>query len=233
MVPEVELENWRVIRTIDKVKQMYRYLSDISAKWADECTPRDLFRRISRAKTSTGRGNIFEYITKVYFEAIGERYDMWEDIDTHTKYGLQGSATDMGIDGVWWANNSKPIAVQCKYRSTQKSVPWRELSTFIGSTFGVANGVYDKALIITTAEKKTKLLDMHAKDNVEFWTLDVFVRKCSDVWSDMKLIHLGWVEQLEDEINKYEKFMEQPGSIRDLFRRSRQVKRPQSNNMCE
>lgn len=211
--PVTELDGWNnPIGDLQSGKMMQRELQMISTLWDSEQTPVTVvFHRISELDTTKQRGDALEYLTKLYFVTLGETYVQWSELTARQRSELNASTGDMGIDGVWFVSNDKPIAVQCKYRKSAKSVPWRELSTFIGSTFGVSEE-YSRALVITTAHKSTQYLDSYA-DRVDFWTYWDLVHRFNQQWTLMYEQHKEWIMQLEHAFTQFTESRTLTGSI--------------------
>ncbi len=123
----------------------------------------DIYEYTNTLKNKT-KGDIFEIITKYVF-LLHPQYrlntkNIWlyEEVPVHLLQRFNIPLNDMGIDLIWQDTNSKYYAIQCKFRKNNKrKVPWKELSTFAGLTYGIGNN-FDGAIYVTNTYRIDKLI---------------------------------------------------------------------------
>lgn len=203
----VELYGWNSpITTRRQLNNMTLLTKTVSSIWDDSnVSVSALLNRISELDTTKSKGDVFEYLVKLYFVVSDIVYYQWSELanDLYIRRKLNSTSRDMGIDGViitQCGEHTTYTAVQCKYRKRGAiSVPWKELSTFIGSAFGVYT-CYSSALVITSAQTATRFLHDYA-DRVEFWVYSDIISKFSEKWTTMYNRHIEWCSQL-NQINE-------------------------------
>src|SRR5262245_22590251 len=102
------------------------------------------FQKIAATVGPKAKGDLFEFITK-HFLLLNPTYstsltDVWllDEVPQRLRASLQLPQRDQGIDLIARTKAGGFWAIQCKYRTgIQRSLTWREISTFIGLAFGV------------------------------------------------------------------------------------------------
>jgi superfamily II DNA or RNA helicase len=110
---------------------------------------------LTKGLTNNEKGTIFEIITKYifllhpFYANTTKNVWLFDELTDRMKTKFNIPSKDEGIDLVLETTNGKFYAIQCKYRSNNSdTVDWKELSTFVGLTFGVANG-FEKGYYVT------------------------------------------------------------------------------------
>ena len=100
------------------------------------------------------KGDIFEIITYFIFKLhpnyknITKNIYLFSDIPDYLLKKLNIPDKDKGIDLVWETIDNEFYAIQCKFRTNLEiTVPWKDLSTFVGLTHGV--GKFFKGIYVT------------------------------------------------------------------------------------
>ena len=90
------------------------------------------------------KGDLFEQLVKAYLllepEYASKLKHVWlqREVPQAVSEKLRLPATDQGIDLVAETHDGEFWAIQCKYRqTTDRSLTWREISTFTGLAFWV------------------------------------------------------------------------------------------------
>ncbi|MEI7728541.1 MAG: DEAD/DEAH box helicase family protein [Verrucomicrobiota bacterium] len=141
------------------------------ASWAD-------VERCCRQLTEQQKGDLFEQLVKAYLllepEYASKLRHVWlqRDVPSAVREKLKLPATDQGIDLVAETRDGEFWAVQCKFRQpTDRSLAWREISTFTGLAFGVCRG-FSFGIICSTTERITHVLK--DQERIGFCALDVW-----------------------------------------------------------
>jgi predicted helicase len=127
---------------------------------------------------SKEKGDAFELLTK-YFLILNPTYAtklrhvwLYNEIPQKKRKHLGLPDRDQGIDLVAETKEGEFWAIQCKYREDEeKTLTWREVSTFAGLSFSVCRHI-SFGLICTTSERFTKVLKK--QDNIGFCTSEVW-----------------------------------------------------------
>ena len=100
------------------------------------------------------KGDIFEIITYFIFKLhpnyknITKNIYLFSDIPDYLLKKLNIPDKDKGIDLVWETIDNEFYAIQCTFRTNLEiTVPWKDLSTFVGLTHGV--GKFFKGIYVT------------------------------------------------------------------------------------
>ena len=147
-----------------------------------------------RGLSEKEKGDAFEELVKAYLllepEYASKLKHVWlqREIPQSLATKLKLPDTDQGIDLVAETNNGEFWAVQCKYRQdTDRSLTWREISTFTGLAFGVCRG-FAFGIICSTTERITHVLK--DQERIGFCALDVWQALDTDFLTRL-LAHLG------------------------------------------
>ncbi|MCJ7637155.1 MAG: hypothetical protein MUO21_06660, partial [Nitrososphaeraceae archaeon] len=118
----------------------------------------DDFYNINKDHKNKQTGDFFEIITKYifllhnYYKNITKQVWLYDEIpyDLIKKLGIPEK--DKGIDLVLLTQDGKYYAIQCKFRNNINVViPWGELGTFVGMSFGISNK-FSGAFFVTNTE---------------------------------------------------------------------------------
>lgn len=156
------------------------------------------FRKILSTLSKKEKGDFFELLTKYYllFDPIYSTRlsKVWllRDVPEPIRVSLALPETDQGIDLIAQTKTGEFWAIQCKYREEEeKSLTWREISTFSGLSFGVCKDI-SFGLICTNLDRFTNVLKN--QDNVGFLTSEVwhgldsnFFKKIGEALSNRQL----------------------------------------------
>jgi superfamily II DNA or RNA helicase len=149
-------------------------LRDVVAK----CSSWDAFRRALAKKSEKEKGDLFEHLVRAYLlldpEYATKLRKVWllDEVPSALRKKLKLPGNDQGIDLIAETNTGEFWAIQCKYRAdTARPIPWREISTFTGLTFGVCRHI-SFGLICSTTERITHVLKH--QDRIGFCALDVW-----------------------------------------------------------
>jgi superfamily II DNA or RNA helicase len=122
----------------------------------------DDFYTITSNLTSKEKGDLFEDFTKYLFmfhpnyTNITKNIWLYKDFPINLKEKLNIPNKDEGIDLITLSQNGKYYAIQCKFRTDKNTkIKWNELGTFVGLTFGVANG-FENGFFVTNTTLITK-----------------------------------------------------------------------------
>ena len=105
---------------------------------------------------SSLKGQYFEKFAEYYFRfesnyEIQEYYDI-KSSPYHVIQKLGIPNKDIGIDAIFRANDLW-YPVQVKFKSNIfESTPWKNLSTFVGSAFGISD-YFEEAILFTSAKR--------------------------------------------------------------------------------
>jgi superfamily II DNA or RNA helicase len=150
---------------------------DRDSDWLRATTWNDFTRSIE-SLSDKKKGDLFEELVKAYLlldpEYATKLRHVWlhREVPTSVRDALKLPAADKGIDLIAQTKEGEFWAVQCKYRTdTERSLPWREISTFTGLAFGVCRNI-SFGLVCTTTERITHVLK--SQDRIGFCALDVW-----------------------------------------------------------
>jgi superfamily II DNA or RNA helicase len=122
------------------------------------------------------KGDLFEQLVKEYLlldpEYATTISQVWihHEVPSAIRKQLHLPDSDQGIDLIAKTKSGEFWAIQCKYRSdSSRPIPWKEISTFTGLTFGVCKGI-SFGLICSTTERITHVLKK--QDRIGFCALD-------------------------------------------------------------
>ena len=129
--------------------------------------------------TEKGKGDVFEYLTKLILttksEYISVLKDVWiqhEGIPTEIINKLNLPNTDEGIDIIAETFTGEYWAIQCKYKGRNQTPTYKELSTFGNLANNYCKNI-SLALLVHTGEKgvrKRKLLgENYTEIGLDFW----------------------------------------------------------------
>ena len=111
------------------------------------------------------KGDCFEYLTKYlfmlhpFYKNRTKNIYMFNDIPPKVLDDLNLPDKDVGIDLVWETIDNEYYAIQCKYRKdTDTVISWKEVSTFVGLTFGIADG-FKGGIFVTNGSNICKELE--------------------------------------------------------------------------
>src|SRR5438552_658018 len=97
---------------------------------------------------------------------------------------LKLPATDQGIDLVAETNDGEFWAIQCKYRQeTDRSLTWRDISTFTGLAFGVCRG-FAFGIICSATERITHVIK--DQERIGFCALDIWQGLDADFFARLR-----------------------------------------------
>ena len=140
------------------------------------------------------KGDLFEELVKAYLRLEPEYASKLKHVWLHREVPpavakkLKLPATDQGIDIVAETHDGEFWAIQCKYRQdTDRSLTWRDLSTFTGLAFGVCKG-FSFGVICSTTERITHVLK--DQERIGFCALDVWQALDADFLKRLRA-HLG------------------------------------------
>lgn len=119
---------------------MQHLLADVKS-WA-------VFQQIAATLGPRSKGDLFELLTKHYL-LFSPTYnttlsDVWllDEVPEKLRASLRHPQGDQGIDLIARTKAGGFWAIQCKYRTGKnRSLTWREISTFVGLAFGVFKGI--------------------------------------------------------------------------------------------
>ena len=119
----------------------------------------DLERRIERLETTQERGDAFEVFAQAYLatQKIVQAKTVWsfEHLPEMLKQKIAiDTPRDMGVDGAFETVKGDQCAYQVKFRTGRASLPWKEISTFMGLTEQV-----DERVLFTNSEEIPDLMD--------------------------------------------------------------------------
>jgi superfamily II DNA or RNA helicase len=124
------------------------------------------------------KGDLFEELVKAYLllepEYATKLKKVWlyREVPQTIALLLKLPPVDQGIDLIAQTKGGQFWAIQCKYRDqTNRSLTWREVSTFAGLAFGVCRGI-SFGLLCSTTERITHVLK--DQDRIAFCALDVW-----------------------------------------------------------
>lgn len=113
------------------------------------------FYKIDNIYTSKQIGDFFEIITKYifilhpYYKSFTKNIWLYDEIPYNLFKELNIPEKDKGIDLILFSNDNEYYAIQSKFRNNiNNTIPWSDLSTFVGMAFGISNK-FDKALYVT------------------------------------------------------------------------------------
>jgi superfamily II DNA or RNA helicase len=136
------------------------------------------------------KGDLFEELVKAYLildpEYATKLTHVWlhREVPASLRDELKLPDEDKGIDLIARTTKGEFWAIQCKYRThTNQSLPWREISTFAGLTFGVCKGI-SFGLICSTTERITSVLK--TQDRIGFCSLDVWQSLDSEFFARLR-----------------------------------------------
>ena len=146
--------------------------------------------------TEKQKGDLFEEITKYVFlydpRINNDVKSIWlyDDLPTHLKTDLNIPIRDEGIDLVMLSKNDQWYSIQCKFRTdVNQVISWKELSTFCGLTYGVANG-FHKAILVTNTDTITKNLATNP-GKYDILNGDFFSKITQETWYRIRTILLN------------------------------------------
>lgn len=98
----------------------------------------DLERRIEQLPTEKERGDAFEVFVEAYLnlDEAAQADEVWVGgtVPSEIRRQLNLPANDYGYDGVFRTRLGELVAYQVKFRTARTPLPYRELSTFFGTT---------------------------------------------------------------------------------------------------
>ena len=116
----------------------------------------DFFERIVNLEDKKLKGDLFEYFAKLYFELLPsnkkqyEHFYLYADIPAKIKKYTKLPTKDKGIDGILIDYNNNIYAVQIKFRSDRKIIPFGDLATFPALAFGTGVEHISGGVMFTT-----------------------------------------------------------------------------------
>lgn len=132
------------------------------------------------------KGNLMEYFAKLYFELLPINKKLYKEFYLYTeipkeKMGItELPPKDKGIDGLLIDYDDNMYSVQIKFRSDQKIIPWGELSSFVGLTFGTYVKNLSGGVLFTNCFDVCKELEGEKYNNITYYCFD----KCDDAFWD-------------------------------------------------
>ncbi len=143
-----------------------------------------------RTLSEKQKGDLFEQFVKAYLllepEYASKLKHVWlhREVPQAVSESLRLPATDQGIDLVAETSDGQFWAIQCKYRqTTDRSLTWREVSTFTGLAFGVCRGT-SFGIICSTTERITHVLK--EQERIGFCALDVWQGLDADFFARLR-----------------------------------------------
>jgi predicted helicase len=125
---------------------------------------------VGQLKTTKEKGDVFEQFTKLFFLSDNRWRNLiksvWllSEVPVSTKKVLKIPDNNIGIDLVLKTYDDKYFAVQSKFRTNIDTiVPWKELATFFGQTFGLTDK-FEHCILFTN----TTTLSRHIKPKTNF-----------------------------------------------------------------
>lgn len=129
--------------------------------------------------TAKEKGDHWEVLTKHVFLLHPDYKHKTKNIFLHSEIPLSTNEkiklppVDKGIDLIWETTDNEFYAVQSKFRSSDNTIPWKEVSTFVGLSFGVATNI-KKGIFVTNQDTVCKELES-----------DKFIRLYGDFWDNL------------------------------------------------
>ncbi|MFL2692389.1 MAG: DEAD/DEAH box helicase family protein [Gammaproteobacteria bacterium] len=125
-----------------------------------------LFRELSTNKqyTQKFKGDVFERVTQAFLLTIPEYKsilsDVWlnDDVPSSVLKKLNLPSKDFGVDLIAKTIRDEYWTIQCKFKSTNKALTYKELSTFSSLSFVTAKNI-SLALVVHTSTKPIRNRD--------------------------------------------------------------------------
>ena len=152
--------------------------SSLLAKAVRSCRSWNDFSKAFASLPEKQKGDLFEELVKGFLlldpEYATKISEVWihHEVPSAIRKKLHLPDSDQGIDLIAKTKQGEFWAIQCKYRTdSTRPIPWKEISTFTGLSFGVCKGI-SFGLICSTTERITKIVG--TQDRIGFCALDVW-----------------------------------------------------------
>jgi superfamily II DNA or RNA helicase len=156
------------------------------------CSGWDDFRKNFKGLSDKQKGDLFEELVKAYllldpeYATKLDKAWLYREVPSSVRERLKLPPADQGIDLIARTKEGEYWAIQCKYRDdSDRSLPWREISTFTGLAFGVCRGI-SFGLICSTTERFTNVLK--TQDKIGFCALDVWQGLDNDFFDRLRAV---------------------------------------------
>lgn len=143
-----------------------------------------------RGLSEKQKGDLFEQLVSLYlvldplYATKLKNVWLYRDVPVSIATKLRLPHQDQGIDLIVETHDGEFWAIQCKYRdNTNRSLTWREVSTFAGLTFAVCRGI-SFGIICSTTERMTHVLS--EQERIGFCALDVWQGLTADFFARAK-----------------------------------------------
>ncbi len=148
------------------------------------------FYNLLKSSSNDIKGELFEEFTKYiflyhpYYSGFTKSVWLFKELPLKVKKHLKLPKTDQGIDLVVLSQNDEYFAIQSKYRAnTNIVIPWTNLGTFIGLTFGVASN-FKGCFFVTNTNTITK--NIKKNDKIHLIYGDFFNNFPDDIFNIIK-----------------------------------------------
>jgi predicted helicase len=193
-----------------------------------QCMVFDDLYDITQKMDKKEKGDLFELIAYYLFKLCptqnGELEDIWmyKNIPIQILKELKLPTKDKGID-LLAKINGEYCAVQCKFRQNyDKIIPWKELSTFFGLSFGINNRIKRGILVTNTTDlceevERSEKVDAIYGDFFDNLPDNFFENICNDLMKK-KLDRYKKKEPLQHQtecIEKCKKYYTEPQDTED------------------
>ena len=128
-------------------------------KYINEINTFDDFYTIASSLADKEKGDLFEELTKYlfmfhpFYVNITKNIWLYDEVPIKLKEYLNLPPKDEGIDLIMLSNDNKYFAIQSKFRMNKEvQVQWKELGTFVGLTFGIADNFSGGFFVTNTVE---------------------------------------------------------------------------------
>ena len=135
------------------------------------------------------KGDLLEYFSKLYFKLVSAnkkkymKYYLYDEIPDKIKKHTKLPSKDKGIDGLLIDYSGNMYAVQVKFRSDQKIIPFGELATFPALTFGTDVKHISGGVMVTNCFNVCDELKGGKYTNITF---DCFAKCDSIFWTNAR-----------------------------------------------
>lgn len=140
---------------------------------------------------NTLKGDLMEYFAKLYFESLlvnnklYRKCYLYSEIPDDVMKRTKLPAKDKGIDGILIDHAGKIYALQVKFRSDQKVIPFGELATFPALSFGTDVRDISGGVMLTNCDDVCDELKGDKYINV---TYDCFDKCDGDFWDNARKV---------------------------------------------
>lgn len=136
----------------------------------------------NKIKSNKTNGNLFECFSKYYFMTYPTYYSvidkvyLYNEIPIDVLEKLNLPTKDKGIDILLKYKSGEIIPVQCKFRSNRDiTVSWKDLSTFVGMSFGMNNKINRAIYVTNTYNINKDILKSNKIIVIDGYFLDEYV----------------------------------------------------------